>query len=68
MRAAGRQTTEGSTPSHLLQLIDSLRGLDSHLEKVQYPSDDVHNSVGDFRGGLDVDDVSADVVELEGFD
>lgn len=54
--------------THLLQVVDPGCGLDSDLEEVQDASHHVDHSLGDVGRGADVADVSADVVEGEGFE
>ena len=53
---------------YLLQLIDSLGGLDSDLEEAKYASHNVYNGVRDVSGSTDVVNMSAGILEHEGLD
>lgn len=57
-----------SATTYLLQLIDPLCGLDSDLEETQDASHNVDNSVSNLSRGSNVTDMSAGIVEHEGFD
>ena len=56
-----------SAETRLFQLIDPLCGLDSHLKGAQDASHNVDGGVRSLGGGADVTDMSAGVVEHEGF-